>query len=57
MRSSPHTSLGLTVFRIGNYDVERHFDSVCATIDKAVKQSLNTIQPSPGGEGAPEGGG
>ena len=46
MRSSPHTSLGLTVFRIGNYDVDHHFDNVCAT-----------IQPSPGGEGAPGGGG
>ena len=51
------SALGLTVLRFGNYDVERHFDSVCATIDKAVKQRLNTIQPSPGGEGAPEGGG
>ena len=36
----------LIVLRFGNYDVDHHFDNVCAT-----------IQPSPGGEGAPVGGG
>ena len=52
------SDLGLTVLRFGNYDVDRHFDSVCATIDRAVKLRLNATQkPSPVGEGAPAGGG
>jgi len=42
------STLGLTVLRFGNYDVDFHFDSVCATIERAVGQ---TQKPSPDGEG------
>ena len=43
--------LGLTVLRFGNYDVDRHFDSVCATIDRTVREKIKTAQkPSPGGK-------
>ncbi|MBR6220124.1 MAG: endonuclease domain-containing protein [Clostridia bacterium] len=31
---------GISVRRFGNYDVDRHFDSVCATIDTAVRERL-----------------
>ena len=31
-------SLGLAVVRFGNYDVDQHFDSVCATIDALVRK-------------------
>ena len=34
----------LTVIRIANDDVDRHFDSVCGYIDSAVKQSLSQRQ-------------
>ena len=42
------STLGLTVLRFGNYDVDCHFDSVCATIERAVRQAQ---KPSPDGEG------
>lgn len=35
------STLGLTVLRFGNYDVDRHFESVCATINRSIKQKLN----------------
>jgi len=30
-------SIGLRVLRFGNYDVDAHFDGVCATIDRMVQ--------------------
>ena len=30
-------SIGLRVVRFGNYDVDTHFDGVCATIDRMVR--------------------
>ncbi len=38
------STLDLTVLRFGNYDVDRHFDSVCATIDRSVKERLSATQ-------------
>lgn len=30
--------LGLAVIRFSNYDIDRHFDGVCETIDRTVKE-------------------
>ena len=38
------SGLDLTVLRFGNYDVDRHFDSVCATIDRAVQEGRLAAQ-------------
>ena len=31
---------GLRVLRFGNYDVDRHFEGVCATVDRAVREEM-----------------
>ena len=33
--------LGLAVLRFGNYDVDRQFEGVCATIDREVRERLD----------------
>ena len=34
------SSLGLTMLRFSNADVDRHFDGVCAAIDRAVRNAF-----------------
>ena len=33
-------SLGLQVVRFSNYDVDAHFDGVCETIDKIIRDGI-----------------
>ena len=45
------SDLGLTVLRFGNADIDRHFDGVCATIDRAIHERHDADQkPSPLGK-------
>ena len=39
-RTARLTELGLRLLRFSNYDVDKYFEGVCATIDKTVKNIL-----------------
>jgi very-short-patch-repair endonuclease len=38
VRTAYLESIGLKVMRFSNYDVDTHFDGVCATIDRMVRE-------------------
>ena len=39
------SGLGLSVLRFGNVDIDRHFDGVCATIDREVRKRIDSEIP------------